>query len=428
MAEQSIPPQGLLVNTGPLVAGFSQSALRGSLDSAALNYSQLALKVVQYIQGVIADAVNAGQAVALKVATPLADAINQGQATINQLGSQIGNQIGAGIATATAPCGSGCEAQQGATPGQYHYNVWQDFDVPAVVAFSVGSANPPSPPANWCFRAGWEDYYDAIAYKAKIQGTPPPEGCRLPGGLASPPPVLTPTGPPVVTSCPTYDYYLLIRSGNIVACQAVCHGAAPPGPDWSGTAFNVTAAQLASLEQQGGIVCGRPPPPPPPPTVTYYAGCINGQPVSWDDSSQPPPGVTGTVGPYPSQDAALAAAKCSPVLGGGPPAAGPCVCVTGSADKTACLYVDLCDWKEFEDALFNALCRWYKECLCKLNAEALAVQEDCEGIVGPPWTEYLSGLGAVIHGSASIDDVVSASAAGLPASYDTSAGGVPPGQ
>lgn len=405
MSGNILPPQPLLSVTGPLVAGFSQSALRGVLDSSAQTYSQLALKVVQYIQGVLADAANTYQTVAQKVAVPIVVGLNQAQGTVSQIGGQVASQIQAGLNAVTAACSTGCAQEQGAVPGQYKYNVWQDFDVPAVVAFSVGTSSPPSPPANWCFRAGWDDYYDAISYKEKIQGSAPPAGCKLPGGVATSPGTTGPsyTGPNSwMAGC--------LNGQNVVWDQA--SQLTPLGVTQVVGPFP-SAEQAIAAEP----VCAPVPPPPPTGGGAVYAYCpIKDNPAKSPMCAVPPVDTNLWVladGPYTDMQACQLdlprIASESPLCQAGPPppppptGPTPCMCVT--VPDTLCLKIDLCDWKKFEDHLYSALCRWYKECVCKLNNEIAFSLEDCDQLLSRPVDRWKGKVGAVATDN-SVDAII----------------------
>jgi len=385
MADAALPPIPLLTSGYSVPVSYSTAQLNGILASSANLVDQLAIKVVSYISSILDQAVATYTAAAAKVAAPIVTGLNQAQATVGQLGSAVASGLATQLTVATAASATGSTAALGAVPGQYAYNVWQDYDTPASIAITHDSAEAPSTAANWCFLSGWDDYYDAIKAKGVATGQPPPPGCALPGGPAVHAAAGTPGGggPP---PCPSglYQVYQIVVDSKITGCGVSCW----PAPLPSNISFftdPIPWDQVEGLLQS--ILCtGAPPPPPPPPgAVSYYAGCINGQVVTWQSNTSPPAGVSGIVGPFATLAEATAAAQCAvtpPPSGGGPPA-GTCVCVTGSED--ACLYVDLCDWQKFIDAMttaiYQGMCKFIKDpaCRCDIFDDTRWALGQCDG-------------------------------------------------
>lgn len=379
--------------TGPSI---SMAAVRRVMEAAATLFTQITTKVLQFVQQQLeAASLTTGQ-LALKVATPIAAGISAGEATVTALGSQVQAAAVGGVAAATAQVAAGGRADTGVTFGQYLWNVYQEVDAPTVVTLIRRDWGPPVGVINWCFRGGWDDFYDALRMKSVIAEEPLPAGCRLPGGLAAPPPPPAQLPPGVC-----FQAYIVAPGGNVLpyCVQDTCDKR--PGPNtypFGPQTFDpASTAEILRVCQSLFKPC-------PPSTVTavsWNAGCsAAGKTYVWSVDEQPPAGLKTTVGPLPTPQEALdTLGTCCPPppppTSGGT-AGGCCDPVTGKVMLPDCIMLDLCDWKKFEDALVAGLCRWYDKCVCKLDNTTAYEFSDCDGTLTTGLSSwYGNGLGAI---------------------------------
>ena len=79
------------------------------------------------------------------------------------------------------------------------------------------------------------------------------------------------------------------------------------------------------------------------------------------------------------------------------------------------MFVDLCDWQKFEDALYKALCRWSKdkECQCEEHDDTRWQVEDCDGTYQETIDSWLGNTNAFVNGRSSADSLMAQAVAAL---------------
>lgn len=393
--------------TGPITTGpsVSMSAVNAVFTQAGQLFSAITTRVLNWVQAQLEAASITAGGLSAKIAVPIVAGLNQAEATAAAIGTVVQASITGKMAAATGATAAGGTAEQGVQRWQFTYNVFQDIDAPASVFIYNSAFQPASIPTTLCFRGGWDDITDALAYKSTIQGTPVPAGCLLPGGIAGPP-------PPAGAACPApgwYNVYYNLQNGKPFDCVLAC-ASDPPPPGLANFQGPFTSQDSAQAWIDAN--CPKPPPPPPPPpTLDWYAGCNTaGLAVSWETVANQPAGVTGVVGPFADSATALASLTTCvpPPPPPPPPPPTPGVCcdpVTGKVMLPDCITLDLCDWSKFEDALVNALCRWYEKCVCKLDNETAYTFNDCDGTLTTAEETWFGAVGKGVLDAASIDDM-----------------------
>jgi hypothetical protein len=134
---------------------------------------------------------------------------------------------------------------------------------------------------------------------------------------------------------------------------------------------------------------------------------VQGQAVYWTAGQAIPAGVQDQAGPFADLSAAQAAiaGKCQPPP---PPTGGTgtggmcCDPLTGEIKLPKCIYIDLCDWQKFTDALiegiYKGLCKWIKDpsCQCPTMDSDRWIAEDCDGQVAAMVDAWKGRVGSVL--------------------------------
>lgn len=403
---------------------MSQAAINNLLYTSGIYsqqsddlYGQLTARVVQWIADALKTQLDAQTAIASKIAVPIASGLAAQATAIDQIHGALASSLQSGLATIGAS-GPGGSVAAGVQPGQYTHNVFSTQLGGKWVPYQIVSkqvAIELAGQVGFCFLGGWEDYYDAVAYQNSAEGQAALTQCTYPGGPAAPLPPPTGTG-----GCQQWAVWVFPSGSTSLCSFPYCDGTVPDPSGLGGHKVlfpdQASATAFASSQtcQSGNGTGGGP---------QYYAGCgSDGQPVSWQAGTSPPAGVTGQVGPYDTQAAALAAVgQCAPPPP--PPTGGPtggngtgcCDPTTGAVKLPDCIMLDLCDWDKFTQAVYKALCLWTKDpsCKCALEDADKYKMEDCpnsfnEGVAG-----WLGNLGGVVIQADTVDQLVSQGAGAM---------------
>lgn len=349
-------------------------------------------KILEWIGAQLGVGMDALTQLSTKMAAPIATGLNQTQAAIDQMTSAVQSSIQGQVAQAGAPAGAGGTVQSGAKWGQYRFNVASNryYDPTKGV---WGVAEPydrnvfPTQPPETCFLAGFDEYLDAGAFATSVKypysqcpvfGGPARSGGV--GGVSAPPvaPPETPATPP--TGCTPADGvgpWVLIYNPNVInepTCRVWSVGCSVP---------------------EGWTVIGGPQDSPLfPESLLQYCGQTN-----------IPTGPTGPTGPIGTGPVSPICPPTQP-----PPPPPPC-CDIKLPD---CINITCCDWGAFSEAIYNALCKWYNECLCKLDNETSYILNECDPALARPTLDWLGKALGSMQQIASADDAIAQAASQLP--------------
>lgn len=357
------------------------------------------------------------------------DAADQGVQTVSQLLGKFDGVVGAGqaagqstidglaatfrqsaLSQAALPTTGGVPgggAAGGIQPDDFAYNVWQRDQAPWEAEVLPRGMRPVLAQHPYCFMGSYDNVYDAVDQARAIDGTPTPVQCHPPGGGGPIGFGIKPPGgngsPPGTGPCTgKWDVWIYPSPGGGKQCIVFPCENRPAGQTPDKT-FDTEAEARAWADSN----CGGGPPPPPP-ADKYYGGCDkNGKPVTWKQGEAEPAGVTSKNGPFDSQDLATSWANvtCKSSTGGngGGPPTGTCCPVT----LPDCIHIDLCDWQKFKETLVEALCEWYKLCVCKLENETAYMTADCDPELRSQLQGWLGSTGGAVANAGSMDEVVS---------------------
>lgn len=385
----------------------AQGATARALEAADQLTATIVTRVLTWITQALGSAETNTVAVTSKILQPLTTTLNTAEAVQSGIQSAITGSISGQLSAAGATASPGGPSASGVQPGQFKYEYWSYLD-------SKGWSQPflkiePWERGNfpWCFRGGWSNLYDALNAVGSLPQLPL-DACPRPGGPAVPPtgPVQPPPSGNGGSKCPPYT--LWFNSGN-TPCFVVQCGTSPPPPSplpWGQYNGNYGTQEAAVADAKAsGLDCAI---QPPPSALSWFGGCdASGLPVTWNSNEQAPVGTTDIIGPYPDQKSAQANLKCagSPIQPPTQPPASQCCDVTQK--KGDCLMIDLCDWKKFEDAIYNALCRFVKdpECQCDFTDSVKWQINDCDGTYDQALKGWFGGIGSTLLDSSSADDI-----------------------
>lgn len=422
---QPVPPIASPLSFTP---ALPVAQIQSVIDGAQQTAGAMALQVIQYIVSALEQAIAGSQQTVAKIVTPITSAVNQVVSNVQGMQQSVQSQIQGQLLAATS--GSGGTAAQGVKPGDYENNLYA-YGPRATEAgriweriLVVSRAQVPSMNYDWyCFVGGFEDASIAYAFASDPKNLPVTGSCPHPGGLVvpptgnvpifpqqpgsgapspSPPPAIStpaialpPSTGPVVKAGPPVRR----QSGPLMTPPCPADGSQPTyaiqlpyDVFQTGSCYYWTTCGN-TLPQGSKILAG---PFPDMATVVAYIGtlppitCPSGPPVN-----QPPPCD-------PSTDP-----TCQPI--GSPPICPPCPPCPPPCPQIVfpdCIKIDLCDWQPFKDALYDALCRWYNECVCKLANETAYVYEGCEGGFGQQLQEWMGDTAKRQFAAETIDDLV----------------------
>lgn len=408
----------------------SADVIQGAVERGSVLYGQMIAKFLGAVQAAASEGVSTVTGLLGKFDGAVSAGRAAGQSVIDGLAANFNMSVQSQIPP-QPPDGPGATCFGGACVDQYAYNLYQ-YGTPPYEIIIEPRGVPPAIDQNHplCFVAGYDTVYDAVTYVNTHSGSPPPVNCPHLGG-----PVGGQTVPCETNLWQAYQLYAATPSGQqLIGCTIRCStDPAPPG----GVALGNPVSYDIALGLLQTSACAIGPPTPGGTTgTTFNAGCDSQkQPVVWDSSQPAPAGVTNTIGPFVTQAAALSAAtvicqalsgpggtggpcpptqvtcpapvvnvSCPPGTGGttGPPSG------TGSINFPDCLKIDLCDWDKFKEVLTDALCDWYKTCVCKLDNEAAYMTADCDDQFTSQMRDWFGGIGGQVIGQSSMDDLVTA--------------------
>lgn len=404
-------------------------------DQADKVASQAIATIMQWLVDQLTQVETQTQPVLEAIATPIVNQLNSVQQTIDTAQQAVHQSARAALAT-TLPTGTnGGTVQQGVKWGQYRFNVASYRYGPPPKTWGVAepyqTSQFPMQPADTCFLGGWADYIDAVAFSSGISW--PYATCPVQGGQANPLPVTQGNGSQPTqgsgngkvfgSGCDSGLFIFWFFPGDPTqnlgrtCIEPQCYypndptANQPPtnDPRWKmyGPYHSIDDANAAIQ-----IVC------PSGPT------CDSGLYTVWGDASPPTSCIvlcdgvqTDSAHPVKIQsgmslDTANAlASQCGSTTGPiQPPPPPPCC---PNITLPACLDVDLCDWKKFEDSIYNALCRWYADCVCKLKTESAFIYDNCEGDFGQSMQDWMGAEMGSVMAAGSVDDLLSMAAANI---------------
>ena len=362
------------------------------------------------------------------IASPILSQLNDIQGTINTAQQTVQQAVAAGLATTPPLMANGGTVQQGVKWGQFRFNVASYRYGPPPKTWGVAepyqTSQFPVQPGDTCFLGGWADYIDAVAFSTGISW--PYATCPVQGGQANPLPVTQGNGSQPTqgsgdgkvfgSGCDSGLFIFWFFPGDPAenlgrtCIEPQCYypddptANQPPtnDPRWKMYGpYNSIDAANAAIQ----IVC------PSGPT------CDSGLYTVWGDTSPPTSCVVLCDGVQPdgahpikiqsgmSLDAAnTLASQCGTVTGPTQPPPPPpcCPCI----NFPSCMQIDLCDWKKFEDSIYNALCRWYEKCVCNLTNQTNWLYESCDGGYVQSQQDWLGPEMQSVVTAPSVDDLL----------------------
>lgn len=389
--------------------------------------AQISTRVLQWITSALEQVTGTATKLTQKIAAPIVSGLQSVDTTTSQLSSSVSGWIQGQLASGPM---AGAQLPAGSTyPGEYQYNLWSFAKGPSrgvTFIFPPGIDLTPYEGQDPCFRGSFANGLDAIAAIDKLP--PLPEGaCPQPGGFApvpvgtfAPPPVPSPVPLPEPTPVPIppeqAPTYMAGCGADGTPRIWIVGGSVPPlVTNVKGPFTDVNDAQAAAV-----AACGAPLPPGGPtppggtcdprtdPTCVWQAMCCGANnPDTLGPGDTLPPGCQLLPGVYRSQAEAMTAAvtACRNVTPPTPTPSPPNCDQSCPVKLPDCIHIDLCDWKKFEDSLYNALCRWYTDCLCKLHNDTAYQIDDCDPKIREGVSTWMGGIGSVIMTSPNADAI-----------------------
>lgn len=390
-------PAGTTGPAGGSISGPSPEVVQAVLNAGTATIATAMQTALTSIQSGLDQLFASTTSAINTAASSVTNQINAVQTNVDLTGATAQASIQAQLGTVPVPtAGVGAAAFEGEI-----FQITQRMSPPyAADIFNYNAGQQPTvPQPGTCIRGNFANSTDAVAFQQSIQGQQPPAWCTPSGsviatGPPAPPPVFGKNG--TTGECPNgYQVYAQYVGSTLVSCGYNCKGDPLP----SGGVVQGYPPDLQSAQQAVATLCQQSSQQQPQqPTVSYYGGCVNGVPTFWDSTDGVPAGVTGQVGPFVNPQQAQAAVSCqqAPQQGQGGTGSNGACCTTGpGSSKTNCLYIDLCDWTEFENALYNALCRVFKDpqCMCAFKDATQYEFEDCDPVYDQEISGWMGNVG-----------------------------------